>query len=294
MLCQPLRDRSWEIPDPATLSQAPAPSTAQAAARANGTAQTAPATPSDSAGSSGLSKSQKKKAKKKAKKAAAKAAGEDEPDGDDDAAEDSEVSHSQSHSQAAPASCSDAAGAEATSQPQAENGTDAAKAAASQPDAGTSQPGSTGASAGADAVTAPNVKIITTPGLTNEELKSGECVTWAGFTVPHASHVFLYSDQGWRSLSYQHLAIRMSSALHGLCTVDRASCYEPPSLALLQHAHIQTLLSPQRAASSWTLGMRAGPTSSSRQTSRHGSTDRLRSSWGPSTPPHVTCGLWRA
>ncbi len=64
MLCQPLKERTWQLPDPAHLPPPPPPPPSAAAAAAASQQQP-------------LSKNQKKKAKRKAKKRAAKAAGGD-------------------------------------------------------------------------------------------------------------------------------------------------------------------------------------------------------------------------
>jgi len=187
MLCQPLRDRTWEIPDVETLARQPAaaasaaapaaaPSQPQAQPRANGTSA-----PADSGG---LSKSQKKKAKKKAKKQAAKTAAGGEPgegeagdEEDDDTGltgEDSELSRSQSQSVSVPrpeAANQDAGDVTSQQRPQSAGGNGVPDAAEN----GSAGPASTGGAGEGAYPSSSGRQVITTPGLTDEELLTAKC-----------------------------------------------------------------------------------------------------------------------
>jgi len=147
MLCQPLHDRTWILPDPAELAAAAA-QRKQAQQAAAPRASTEPAHSGDSGNLSqqGMTKNQRKKAKKKAKAKAAKGGEEDEQGAADDDEDDSATTTSGAAAAADAGAAAAAAGASTADSAQKgeQQGAGAAANASSNgaaaPDVATTQP----------------------------------------------------------------------------------------------------------------------------------------------------------
>ncbi|KAG2502244.1 hypothetical protein HYH03_000730 [Edaphochlamys debaryana] len=181
MLVDPLRDRTWVIPDPSQpiVPQPAAPAAQQPSAAAAGTGGGAAAA---AAGGEGLTRNQRKKLKKKLKKVAAKKTDQGDSvagdaGGDEDGSDVEETSSSMA------VTGGDAEGQADAAEDTATGGANGAAAeAAGEGEAVAAANGGGGdaerVASGADTTTSgagPNQLVITRPGLTDEQLRTAAC-----------------------------------------------------------------------------------------------------------------------
>ncbi|KAG2439651.1 hypothetical protein HXX76_005001 [Chlamydomonas incerta] len=195
MLVEPLRDRTWVIPDPSAPQPAlEALKLAQPAAAATAAPAAAPAASGGSGGAAassggeGLTRNQRKKLKKKMKRAAAKKT--DTADGDDDDCSDVESTSGMTGVQSGDPDAADTATTAAAGGAEARageaNGDGAApmengEAPGGEGDAETAArlasgaEATTTAGAGAGEGAGPKQVVITRPGLTDEQMPTAAC-----------------------------------------------------------------------------------------------------------------------
>lgn len=196
MLVEPLRDRTWVIPDPSAPQSAlqalklaqPAATTATAAAEAP-TASTGSGGAAACGGAEGLTRNQRKKLKKKMKRAAAKKTDLADGAGDDDDCSDVESTSGMTGAMQSgdpdavdTAATATAAGGGAEAHAGEANGNGAGAAESGQAPGG-EEDAETAArvASGAEATTTagegagPKQVVITRPGLTDEQMTTAAC-----------------------------------------------------------------------------------------------------------------------
>ncbi|KAG2432364.1 hypothetical protein HYH02_012937 [Chlamydomonas schloesseri] len=197
MLVEPLRDRTWVIPDPSAPQPAlealklaqPAAATAAAATAAPAASGGSGGAPAASGGGGGLTRNQRKNLRKKMKRAAAKktdqANGGDDDDGSDVESTSGMTGAQSGDPDAADTAATGGAGAGAGAEAHASGGANGndngvapmenGEAAGGEGDAETAARVASGAEATTTAGAGANQVVITRPGLTDEQLATAAC-----------------------------------------------------------------------------------------------------------------------